>query len=455
MRTTLCLMVALALGTGCDRGPSGSGSETPTPTVTPDPVTAPGQGQPQNPADSVDPGTETSPTPNSGPPLSFANASNALGFDLYAKARVAADRAAESGPENLAISPASISLAFDMALAGARGETATEMRRVMHVTGPESALHDEASRVLGRLNDPDREDYELRVVNRLFGEGSFTFDQNYLDLTRTKYLAPLEGVDFRGAPDGVRGHINGWVAEQTADRITDLLPPGSVDSDTRLVLVNAIYFLGSWATPFEESLTRPLPFHLPSGRSVRVPTMHRDGVSGFGRTDGVTVVELPYVGDELVMDLIIPDAIDGLPAVEERLDAETLSRWVAAVQGYPECSLWLPRFEMRTKVTLGEHLGALGMTKAFTRRVADFTGIANPPDPDDRLFISEAFHQVFVAVDEEGTEAAAATAIVMGSSGGGTPPPPVEVRADRPFLFVIRERASGVILFLGRITDPR
>ncbi|MBW2463039.1 MAG: serpin family protein [Deltaproteobacteria bacterium] len=462
MRGKRWILLGLLILVGCECGPTGATTQPAAPIVREE---APAEETPGNESadeSAAEPGgivgstAAGAPAPSPEQLASFARASNAFGFDLYEKTR-------EATPEgNLAISPASIALAFDMAFGGARGETAAEMRQVMHIEGSDAALHEAASRILGRFNDPNRQEYELRVVNRLFGEETYTFEQDFLALTRTQYRAPLETIDFQGAPEAARQHINRWVGEQTAERITDLLPPESIQGDARLVLVNAIYFLGTWATPFEERATADVPFSLPDGNRVDVPTMHQVETMAYAKVDGVTVVELPYEGGELVMTLVVPDAVGGLPALEGRLDAETFGTWVTAAGapapgqlGAPTVSLFLPRFEMRTKVTLSDHLKALGMRQAFLDGVADFTGIANPPNPVERLHISEAYHQVFVAVDEEGTEAAAATAVVMGRGAGPPPAPPVEVRVDRPFLFAIRERTSGTVLFLGRINDPR
>jgi serpin B len=381
----------------------------------------------------------------------FAESSNAFGFAIYGAARGDAEG-------NFAISPASITLAFDMVYGGARGETAAEMARVMGISGDPAEVHDAAGRVLARWNDPDREAYELRVVNRLFGEQTFRFEQDYLTLTRTEYAAPFEGVDFLNDPDTQRVHINQWVADQTAERINDLLPPPAITSDTRLVLVNAVYFLGTWVEQFDPDDTADEPFTMADGSTANVPLMRQTTRLKHARLDGVTVVELPYRGGQpgapdLVMDLIIPDEPSGLDAVESRLSNEVFSRWVAAPRP-GQVRIVMPRFEMKAKLTLADHLKSLGMRLAFDETAADFTGIGRPPEPDMRLYISQAFHQTFVKVDEEGTEAAAATAVVM-ALGGGPPPEPIEIRADQPFLFAIREPRSNTILFMGRVVDPR
>jgi serpin B len=290
-------------------------------------------------------------------------------------------------------------------------------------------------------------------VNRLFGEQSFRFEQDYLTLTRATYSAPFEGVDFQGAPGAQRELINSWVAEQTRDRITDLLPEPAISSDTRLVVVNAVYFLGRWLDQFDPQDTLDERFTFADGTGADVPLMRRTGYLRHGRTDGVTVVEIPYRGSELAMTLIIPDAASGLPRVESRLTAERFSEWISALSS-SEVRLVMPRFEMKAKIALSEHLKELGMQQAFDPDAADFFGMGRPPVEGMRLYISEAFHQAFVKVDEVGTEAAAATAVVM-ALAGGPPAEPTEIRADRPFIFAIRDLGSGTILFIGRVVDPR
>ena len=221
------------------------------------------------------------------------------------------------------------------------------------------------------------------------------------------------------------------------------------------MLVNAVYFLGKWETPFDPQATHDETFNLLNGMMVQVPTMARTGHFRHGQIDGVTVVDLPYRGRDLVMTLFIPEDLSGLPTIEERLSSETLASWIGALARLEtEARLYMPRFEMEAKRALSEHLKALGMRQAFDAEAADFGGIAVPRSAEERLFISEAYHQAFVKVDEVGTEAAAATAIDM-AVGGMPPPSPPEIRVDRPFLFAIRERSSGAILFLGRVVDPR
>jgi serpin B len=276
----------------------------------------------------------------------------------------------------------------------------------------------------------------------------------FVEKTRAAFGAPVEPLDFKRAPEQARGHINQWVEGKTEQRIKDLIPLGEVDRLTRLVLVNAIYFLGDWEFQFDPAATRPEPFHLTTSWTKNVPTMSRTDLFRIAQKDGVTALEIPYKGGEMSMMLLVPDEIEGLAAVEEGLDPKKLAALVGAMKE-ERIRLALPSFEVSPSgsLSLGGDLTALGMPLAFSEARADFTGIANPPDPGDGLFIAAVFHKGFVRVDEKGTEAAAATAVVMKTRGMVDPPPRL-LKVDRPFLFLIRDDASGLVAFLGRVSDP-
>jgi serpin B len=263
-------------------------------------------------------------------------------------------------------------------------------------------------------------------------------------------------MDFIGAADAERARINAWVEAQTEQRIRNLLQPPHVTSATRLVLVNAVYFLGKWLHQFEGWATRDAIFHVP-GNAASVPTMHQVESFRYAEDARVQVLEMPYEGGDLAMTIALPRARDGLPAVEAALDEATLGRWATALAAR-DVDVYLPRFEIRdAEIPLTEMLRAMGMSLAFDTTHADFTGIANGPTANERVAISAVVHRAFVKVDEEGTEAAAATAVAM--VAGAAPPqnvePPVVFRADHPFLFMIRDVRSGAVLFLGRMEDPR
>jgi serpin B len=375
----------------------------------------------------------------------LAQSSNAFGFDLY--------RRLCQKPGNLVMSPASITTALTMAWAGAEGETSAQMRKVLHLEGTADDVITTSGELARSLQDPSRP-LVFRIANQLFGEKTYELVPAYVEKIRQAFGAPVELLDFKSEPEPSRIHINQWVADKTEQRIQDLIPTGGIKLDTRLVLVNAIYFLGDWEEPFSERATHPAPFHLSASEKKDVPTMNRTDWFRIAQQDGVTALEIPYKGGELSMMLLVPDEIEGLAAIEGTLDTKKLDVLTSAME---EERVWvaLPKFDVNPaeSLSLGMDLAALGMPLAFDDKRADFTGIANPPSPAEGLVIAHVFHKGFVRVDEKGTEAAAATAVVM--VGRGLPEdPPRELKVDRPFLFLIRDNASGLVLFLGRVSDP-
>jgi serpin B len=375
----------------------------------------------------------------------LARGNNAFAFDLYR------GLGADSG--NLVVSPASVSTALAMAWGGARGETAAQMGRVLRFEGTPEAVMRASGRLAASLQDPSRP-IVFRIANRLFGEKTYRFEPAYLDATKAAFGAALEPVDFQRASEAARVLINTWVEEKTEKRIRNLVPQGSLSRETRLVLVNAIYFLGDWEAPFKKDATRPQPFSVSPSEKKDVATMHAVGHFRFVEKDGLKALELPYKGGQMSMLLVLPDALDGVPALEASLTAEGLDALVKLLSPV-RVSVSLPKFEVDPtgSLPLGDVLQKLGMTKAFSPARADFTGIANPPRPADRLFLSQVFHKAFVKVDEKGTEAAAATAVVM-ERAAAMPERLAEFKADHPFLFFIRDNASGMVLFMGRVADP-
>jgi serpin B len=369
--------------------------------------------------------------------------SNAFGLDLFAGLRV------QKG--NLAISPLSLSTALTMTWAGAGGETAREIQKVLHLSSSAGEAVALTGKLIKSYEDPAL-GVTLHIADRLFGEKTFRFRQAFLDSTGAAFGAPLEPVDFLHAPDASRQRINAWVSDATHDRIKDLVPPGAVDAGTRLALVNAMYFFGTWREQFPLESTKTAAFHLTPSESRDVPTMRRNLTCGFAAADGVQVLELAYKGSALAMTLVLPDAVDGLDAVEKRLSPATLEGWTAAMVR-TLVDVALPRFEIdpTTPLALARQLKELGMVLAFDEAKADFSGLAEPPAAG--LYVSGVFHKAFVNVDEKGTEAAAASAVIIGWRSAPQKPK-VEVHVDHPFLFLIRDVRSGMILFMGRVADP-
>lgn len=378
----------------------------------------------------------------------LAQSSNAFGFDLYQRLR--------EKPGNLVMSPASITTALAMPWGGARGETAAQMRTVLHFQGTPDEVMAASSELSRSLQNPTRP-IVFRIANQLFAEKTYKLVPAYVEKTKESFGARLELLDFKAAPEQARVRINGWVEGKTERRIKDLIPPQELKKDTRLVLVNAIYFLGDWAVPFDAGETRPRTFHLTAAEQKTVPTMNREGSLRYVQNEALSAVELPYKGGELSMLILVPREIEGLAAVERSLDAKQLEEITGALK-WGRVDLTLPKFEVKPaeSLSLGEDLKAMGMPLAFDRDKADFTGIADPPNPIDRLVLAKVFHKGFVKVDEKGTEAAAATAVmgVMAGAAAGPGPRIVRIEVDRPFLFLIRDNASGLVIFLGRVSDP-
>lgn len=352
-------------------------------------------------------------------------------------------------PGNLFMSPHSISIALAMTYAGANTNTAAQMASTLHFTLPDTQLHaafnkldlELASRAEQATGDTIP--FRLRTANAIFGQQGKQFEAPFLDTLARNYGAGLRVLDLAADPDGSRETINRWVEDRTNDKIKDLLPKGSVTDLTRLVLTNAIYFSAAWEQPFEASETADRPFHLGDGQTISVPTLHQVYERGYGEGDGYRAAELPYDGGQLSMVVVVPD---DLAAFEANLDAARIGAIVDSITPH-ELDLSLPKFKFDAPLGLKDVLIALGMTDAFTP-AADFSGIDGTRD----LMITDVLHKGFVAIDEKGTEAAAATAVIVGDSAA---PEFATLAVDRPFVFFIRDRPTGAILFVGRVVDPR
>jgi serpin B len=370
-----------------------------------------------------------------------------------------------TAPGNLFHSPAGIRVALGMAYAGAAGATAEELAKTLVLEG--DAI--EAGRGFAALrkawaslnelprapvNDWDRASLErrrivLRTVSRLFGQRGYSFRDAFLAALATDYGAPLGDVDFRET-EAARKVVNDWVEEQTERKIRELLQPGMVDADTRLVICNAVYFKARWSDEFDEWATRPGPFFVDATRSVDARLMSQTQHLPYAATKDAQLVELPYGAGDLAMLLVVPRTRDGLPRIESALGDDAIASWAGAL-ALQRVHLTLPKFRIESGFRLREALAALGLRSAFEYGPADFSAM----DGTRLLYLSDVIHQAFVDVDERGTEAAAATALIAPS--GAMPQPmaePIELRADRPFLFLIRDVRRGAVLFMGRLSNP-
>ena len=367
-----------------------------------------------------------------------------LALDLYQELRAKSEG-------NLFYSPHSISMALAMLHAGARGNTEAQMAQALHYVLPQSQLHPVMNALDQELESrgqnakaADGKAFRLNIVNAIWGQEGYSFLQSYLDLLAVSYGAGLRLENFRDFPDDSRIDINKWVERNTENRIKDLLKPGTITPATRLVLTNAIYFNAAWAKPFEADATQDEAFQLLNGTQVTAKMMHGATQAGYAEGAGYKAVALPYDGDELSMLVIVPDA-GRFQTFEQSLDNATVDAIVKGLDWSGQVTVGLPRFELEDEHRLSEPLIALGMKDAFGN--ADLSGI----DGTKSLVVSDVLHKAFVKVNEEGTEAAAATAVVV---AGSAMVENHEVVANRPFIFLIRDHATGAILFVGRVLNP-
>ena len=349
--------------------------------------------------------------------------------------------AGEAG--NIFFSPLSISTALSMTYAGARGETARQMADTLRFKLAAPDQH-AAFGALAAALKPDNKNYRLEISNALWGQQGYAFQPEFIELVKKYYAGGFNTVDFAGATEASRLTINRWVEQKTADKIKDLLTKGSLTELTRLVLTNAIYFKGDWATKFKPELTKPMPFNLSTDQTVDVPMMRQTGDFLFSENEDVKVLELPYVGKDLSMVLLLPKT--NMAEMDAKLDAARLAEWTGQVTER-EVDIYLPKFKFETKYELQDLLSGMGMVDAFALPPADFSGISGQKD----LYITKVIHQAIIEVNEEGSEAAAATAVIMGVKAVLHKP---VFKADQPFLFLIRHNETGSILFMGRVNNP-
>lgn len=387
---------------------------------------------------------EKKPTVNESDMQTLVDGNNTFALDLYQSLR------SENG--NLILSPFSISLALAMTYAGARGDTEAQMADVLHFgsqeqTHPAFNALDLALEESPIVLDEDQEPMQLSIANSVWAEQTFTFLPDFLDTLSVNYGAGVRLLDFINNPDPSRKEINKWVSDETKNKINNLLPENSIDLDTKMVLVNAIYFKADWLELFDANDTYDGPFTLLDGSEVTVPLMGMYSSIAYMTGDGYALAELPYAGGTAVMDLFVPDE-GRFEEIESQLNNVMLNGALAQLSPV-NLSLRVPKFEYESSFSLSDALTGLGMPLAFDPDQADFSGMTDQQD----LYIGNVIHKAFVAVDEKGTEAAAATAVIM--EGATAMMPENTLIIDRPFLFFIRDVQSGQILFVGRVLNPQ
>jgi len=366
------------------------------------------------------------------------NANNQFTFDLYSELDKSEDG-------NMFYSPYSISAALAMTYEGAEGQTADEIKSVFHFP-EDNILRPNFAAIYNDINKENK-DYELKTGNALWVQQDFPFLQEYISGVENYYGGKVAMLDFVKETEKSRETINSFIEKQTKDKIKDLIPAGYLDEMTRLVLTNAIYFKGIWEWEFDKTDTRDGIFRITSDDTVETPIMHmnpEEGKFNYAETEDLQILELPYKGDKISMLILLPT--EDLDAIESVLTAEKLNEYKSQMKETKIDSISLPKFEFDTKYFMKNTLISLGMPTAFLSN-ADFSGMTDKKN----LYISNVIHQAYVGVDEEGTEAAAATAVIMYES---LVMPTNVFRADHPFVFLIQEKNTGNILFLGRVVDP-
>jgi serpin B len=391
---------------------------------------------------------EIAPTLEAAEAETFANDQAGFAVDLYHAVAKA------SAGEDVFLSPHSVSTALAMTYAGARGATRDEMKEVLHFGLPDERLHtafnwldlELASRGQGS-EGKDGQPFRLNVVNSTWGQKGFAFEAPFLDTLAVNYGAGVNLLDFRTDAESSRLIINRWVEGKTEKRITDLLPEGSLNHLTRMVLVNAVYFNAGWASKFQKDATVDAAFTRLDGSSATVSMMKSQATRGYVAGDGYEATLVDYDGGEMGMLVVAPTS-GTFDTFESELTGERVLGILAGLESR-EVVLSLPKFKLDAGLSLKEPLKALGMTNAFEE--ADFSGIST----QEELQIKDVFHKTFLEIDEDGTEAAAATAVIIGERTSAPVDPPTVMTVDRPFLVAIVDRKTSTLVFFGRILEPK
>jgi serpin B len=367
---------------------------------------------------------------------------NKFSFDLYKKLK---DKNKE---ENLLYSPASISITLAMTYAGASGNTEKQMANVLNFTLPQHRIHLAYSKLIENLKS--NKDYELNIANALWLQKDYKYLQEFLNIMEKYYKGGFNEVDYKTNPEGARRKINDWVSRETKGKIKDILNPGDIKEYTRFVLTNAIYFKGKWQTEFDKKSTKDEDFYLINGQKTKVKMMYQNNIFNYYENDDLQLLEIPYKGNKISMVIILPK-VGKFKTVENMMDEKKLQEWMKSARK-KEVVTYIPRFKFTQRFELSENLFEMGMEDAFDEDKVDFSGISGEKD----LYIRNVIHKAFVEVNEEGTEAAAATAV-----GGWLiislhqeQVLPIIFNADHPFIFLIRDKETGSILFMGRVMDP-
>jgi len=379
-----------------------------------------------------------------GSPGDIVTGNNKFAFKLFKEVRFGID-------ENLFFSPFSISTALAMAYAGARNETALQMDKTLNFR-KDGDFHGDFKRLLTEIDKGKEDKIKLNIANGLWAQKNHTFLDAYINIAKNEYQSELKNVDYTDNTERekTRKEINSWVEQKTNDKIKNLLSPADLSSMTRLVLVNAIYFYAAWDRPFNKNLTKSGDFFMADHTHINTPFLNQTGTYHYYEGPDIKAIEIPYADNKASMIIFLPVTREGTGMLEKLLDYEKYQKITGLFQLH-EVRVSLPKFNTNFKINLNKILSQMDMPLAFSAGGADFSGMTGKKD----LFISEVIHQAFIDVDEKGTEAAAATAVVMKCTSAAPSADVKEFVADHPFIFLIKDNATGALLFMGKIMDPQ
>jgi len=373
----------------------------------------------------------------------IVSATNQFAFELYGEYK--------NTDDNLFFSPHSISSALQMTYEGARGKTAEEMQSVFHFPEDNAARIGSFAKLYEQIN-PQNASYRLSTANALWAQNDYPFDQNYLKTVETYYHGKAANLDFAGNPENSRQTINQWVSGKTMQKIPELFAAGTINPLTRLVLTNAVYFKGKWATPFEEILTQEKDFNASTGAKTKCQMMNIKDNFGYAQTADYQALELPYEDNDLSMIVVLPEN-GKIEATEKELAAAGLGNVKKSLKN-ELVNVFLPKFKFDTSYNMNQTLAKMGMPAAFDDANADFSGMYDKTKTPENLYIGLVIHKAYIDVYEEGTEAAAATGVAMQTTAVMEPPQAKIFNANRPFIFAIVHNQTGAILFMGKVNDP-
>lgn len=356
--------------------------------------------------------------------------------------------------KNIFLSPFSISTALGMVYAGARNETAKEMAGVLHFNDDIEKSNNLFKSIIDNTNKKNTKDLTINVANRLFGSKEYKFDTSYLKTCEQKFYAPLDQLNFKGDLENSRKKINTWVEEKTNDKIKELLKKGVLTPETKLVLVNAIYFYGDWLSQFDSSNTNKREFYTSETSTIKHEFMYQEHGYQYMENDKFQAIRLPYKGNQFYMEIYLPKSKTGVSDFEKEFNFENYSKWENLFT-FEKVQLSLPKFKLTCDFDLSDILKKMGLVNSFSDE-ADFLNMSL--NKDEALKIDKVIHKAFIDVSEKGTEAAAATAVVMIATTSAAYQPIKQVKifnADHPFIFLIKDNKEGSILFMGKINQPK